>query len=78
MSDSPIRSREEHLQWCKQRALAYVDAGELNEALASMCSDLRKHPETETHLAIGLGVLLAAGGHLSTKEEMRKFIKGFN
>lgn len=39
-------NRDEHVAWCKTRALAYVDAGDLNNAFASMCSDLRKHPDT--------------------------------
>jgi hypothetical protein len=69
---------DEHLQWCKDRANQYVDAGELTNALASMVSDLRKHPELEDHAAIGLGVLLKMAGHLDTAEEMRKFINGFN
>ncbi|MFY9457669.1 MAG: hypothetical protein WAP23_01945 [Candidatus Spechtbacterales bacterium] len=43
-----------------------------------MCSDLGKHPETAGHLAIELGMMLLMGGHLDSKEEMRKFIEGFN
>jgi len=40
-------TRAEHLAWCKERALAYVEQGDLNNAFASLISDLRKHPETE-------------------------------
>lgn len=40
-------TREEHLEWCRQRALEYVDADDPVQAYASMSSDLRKHPETE-------------------------------
>ena len=72
------RTRAEHVAWCKQRALAYVDAGEMNNALASMGSDLNKHPETANHPAIMLGVMLLAGGHLSTASEMRRHIEGYN
>jgi hypothetical protein len=39
-------TREEHLAWCKQRALEYVDRGELLNAVTSMLNDLGKHPET--------------------------------
>ena len=39
-------TREEHLEWCKQRAREYLDRGELAEAVASMGSDMDKHPET--------------------------------
>lgn len=71
-------TREEHLAWCKQRALEYVDHGDLTNAWASMASDLTKHPETEKHAAITLGTMMLMSGHLSTAPEMRKFINGFN
>jgi hypothetical protein len=38
--------RNKHLTWCKRRALEYVDQGDLASAVASMSSDLSKHPET--------------------------------
>jgi hypothetical protein len=39
-------ARAEHLAWCKARAFEYVDRGELANAVASMASDLTKHPDT--------------------------------
>lgn len=36
-------TRSEHLAWAKQRALEYVDAGDLRSAVALMGSDLQKH-----------------------------------
>ena len=42
-------TRDEHLAWCKQRALEYADRGDTTNAVASMMSDLGKHPETENH-----------------------------
>ena len=71
-------TRAEHLQWCKDRALEYVDAGDLSQAWVSMASDLKKHPKTANHSAIELGFILAFAGHLSSSHEMRKFILGFN
>ncbi|MEE9117026.1 MAG: hypothetical protein V3U02_00345 [Calditrichia bacterium] len=71
-------TREEHMVWAKGRALGYVDAGDNNNAWASMCSDLNKHPETQNHPAIGLGMTLKMSGGLSSTLEMRKFIEGFN
>lgn len=73
-------SRAEHLAWCKARAMAYVDAGDFTQAFASMCSDLRKHPETEAHCATTnlLGFELLAGGHLDSRVEMTKWIQGYN
>jgi hypothetical protein len=40
-----VRDREEHLEWCKKRALEYLDRGEVANAIASMGSDLRKHED---------------------------------
>jgi len=71
-------TRQEHINWCKQRALEYVEAGDFSQAYSSMVSDLRKHPETENHAAIELGMMMLITGHLNTKNEMRKFIEGFN
>lgn len=74
----PYMTRAEHLAWCKQRAIQELDSGDVSNAYASMASDLSKHPETEGHSAIQLGMMLMMGGHLSSKEEMRRFIDGFN
>jgi len=71
-------TRAEHLEWCKERALEYVRQGDINQAFASIGSDLRKHTETENHLGIELGFQLLMAGHLNTTEKMRKFIEGFN
>lgn len=71
-------TRAEHLAWCKERALQYVDEGDLTNAYASMASDMGKHEETRDHPAIGLGMMLMVTGDLSTPDEMRKFIEGFN
>lgn len=71
-------NRQEHIEWCKQRAMEYVDAGDIDNAFASMASDLGKHPETSGHVAISLGMQMIMGGMISTPEEMRKFIDGFN
>jgi len=76
--ESATISRQEHLDWCKKRALEYVDAGDLPQAFASMGSDLGKHDETSNHIGMELGMMLLMGGHLSTPEKMRKFIEGFN
>jgi hypothetical protein len=38
--------RAEHLQWCKDRALEYVELGDSHNAIASMLSDLNRHPHT--------------------------------
>lgn len=71
-------TRQQHLEWCKKRALEYCDMGDVNQAFASMGSDLEKHPETANHPAIQIGMMLLMNGHLSTPQAMRKFIEGFN
>lgn len=71
-------TRAEHLQWCKDRALDYVERGELTQALASMTSDLQKHPETAGHAGSQLGLGLMMTGDLSTGQQMREYINGFN
>lgn len=72
------QTRAEHLQWCKDRALEYADKGDLKNAMASMISDLRKYPETSSHSAIELGVMLLMAGQLNTQYQMKDFIEGFN
>lgn len=71
-------TRSEHLAWCKQRALEYVDIGDLDQAMASMLSDLGKHKETANHVGKDLFVLERMSGRLTTPREVRKFIEGFN
>ena len=72
-------TREEHLQWCKDRAIEILKTGGTpGEAYASFCSDMGKHKETADHSAIELGLMLMLGGHNDTPDAMEKFINGFN
>ena len=71
-------TRAEHLAWCKQRALEYVDQGDLKNAFASMASDLNKHEETRDHGGMQLGIMMLMTGQLERRETMRRFIEGFN
>ncbi len=69
--------RQEHLNWCKQRALKYLDNNDVENAVTSMLSDLGKHDETKdigTKLA-GLGMM-----HIMNRDARgaRSFIEGFN
>lgn len=69
------KTREEHLAWCKERALKYVDEGELISAVSSMMSDLNKHPETKGNWS------LMVLGMMAVKEDataVRRWIEGFN
>jgi len=71
-------NRAEHVAWCKERALEYVAMGDLQNAFASMASDMQKHPETANLTVQTLGFSLMASGHLDTPEKMRTWIEGFN
>lgn len=71
-------TRAEHLQWCKDRALEYVDRGDTRNALASMFSDLGKHPETRGHAGIELGMRLLIAQLLNEPAKVREFINGIN
>lgn len=77
-------TRQEHMQWCKDRALEYVAQGDFDQALASMVSDLGKHADTKGSVQIGamLGFAeVAAAKKLPGphgKSRMKKFIEGFN
>jgi len=71
-------TRQEHLEWCKTRALEYVDSGDFQGAITSMMSDLGKHDETQGHAGIQRSVGLMMIGQLSSAEEVRRFIEGLN
>lgn len=71
-------TRKEHMNWCKKRALEYVERGDLENAWLSIVSDLGKHPETASHPAIQLGFMLKISGKLNSREDMKKFIEDFN
>lgn len=72
-------TREEHLAWTKERALEYVAAGDLQNAVASMASDLVKHEAWRDSLAMSLlildAVLFAIPDGASA---VRRWIEGFN
>jgi len=48
------------------------------QAVTSMLSDIRKHPETDSPALQQLGAGLLMIGKLRTVAEARKFIEGFN
>jgi hypothetical protein len=71
-------TREEHLQWCKDRAMEYVKAGNLVNAVASMMDDLTKHPETQEGPALAtVGLFAALQAYQGDKDAVRRYILGF-
>ena len=73
-----MEKRSEHLEWCKQRANEYVEQNDLQQAFASFFSDMRRHDETKNHMGLDLGLTLLMGNHLSTQQQMKTWINGFN
>lgn len=66
-------NRKDYMQWCKKRAHDYLARGDVKSAVASMCSDLGKHPETDNlqRMAVMMGM------SIKTTEEAQSFIDGF-
>jgi hypothetical protein len=71
-------TRSEHLRWAKDRALEYAAQGDTANAVASLMSDLDKHPETAGHPGIELMVMMAMTGEFERPGRLREFIEGFN
>ncbi len=72
--------RNEHLAWCKNKALAEIGEGTptlIRNALDTFIAELIKHPDTQHHIAITTGTLMLAGDMLTTKAEMEEFINSF-
>jgi hypothetical protein len=71
-----MRTRDEHLSWAKKRALEYLDKGDVNNAIASMGSDLMKHDELAQISAamtpMGLFIILQ-----NDPTQARRWIEGF-
>ena len=73
-----MATRDEHVAWCKGRALEYVDAGDLTQAVASMASDLKAHPDTDNPALDGLeriGMMHATDGD---KAAVQRWIERFH
>jgi len=76
VKQSGYGSRLEHMAWCKKRALEYLPH-DPSQAVASMMSDLNKHPETggEVYRMLGLaGMMELQKG----SEAVRRWVEGFN
>lgn len=72
-------TRDEHLKWCKDRAMEYVRRGELLEGVTSMMSDMDKNPETKLGPATSaLGIQAALSATRGDRDFVERFILGFN
>ncbi len=78
MDSEELVRREEHLQFCKDRALKILeDGGKPDDAWASFLSDMNNDDTTRNHSALELGMMLIMGGHLSTSAAMKKHIEEY-
>lgn len=71
-------TRAEHLAFCKQRALEYVELGDLINAVGSMFSDLGKHDETIGCVSPELATEGMTFAALNDADNVRRWIGGFN
>lgn len=69
-----MTTRQEHLKWCKERAMEYVNAGDIQQGVTSMLSDLNKHPETQGSVGVGVMISLA----VRDLDSAKRFVEGFN
>jgi hypothetical protein len=71
-------TRDEHLALSKARALEFIDAGDLVNAVSSLGSDLRKHEDTNNPALSGLvaiGMMYVMDGD---REAVRRWIEEFD
>ena len=69
-----MKTRAEHLDWCKQRARECCERGDMLGALHSMGRDLEKHPDTKGHPWIHLWLSSPKPHTISNKADVLKFI----
>ena len=70
------RTRQEHMRWCKDRAHKYIKAGNGQEAITSMLSDLRKHEGTAPSVQIAFSLMMMTNP--KDMDAVREFVDGFN
>ena len=68
-------TRDEHVEWCKQRAREYLDRGDAVNAVASMLTDMSDHPECHVDLFLTQAGLMAARD--GDVQAARRFVEGF-
>lgn len=72
-----MENRAEHLQWCKKRAIEYLNQNDIQQAAASFMSDMRKNEDTAKSMSFGDSLIMMELMN-PNKESMRRCINGFN
>lgn len=70
-------TREEHIAWCKKRALEYWTHGDLPMAVTSMMSDMSKHEDTKNHAGLEIGKMMFGSPMMYDRTFVLRFIEGF-
>jgi hypothetical protein len=76
-------TRQEHIKWCKERAIAELNFYGNNpegykNAIVSMMSDIRKHPETNSEALVSLCGMQLMILQTMNRQKVIDFINGFN
>lgn len=70
-----MKTREDHLQWSKDAAMAHWRAGNVRDAVATMVGRLKQHPELKYHDSLmALGIIYVMQ---EDYEGVRRWIEGF-
>ena len=72
-----MKTRAEHLAWCKQRALEALNRGDAQEAVTSMISDLGKHDDTSSSVELA-GMMGMMELMNPRPDSIRRHIEGLN
>jgi len=77
-------TREEHLKWCKERAIAEYDyytktdpESAIRNGITSIMSDMTKHSETKSAAIQSLCVMQLMTKPNMSRQEFINFINGF-
>ncbi len=68
----------EHLAWCKEQALEFLDRGECGQAVLLFVAEMDKHPETRLHKFLSPFFNSWLDGFLPRASQIRDHIEGFN
>lgn len=71
-----MRTRDEHLEWCKERARWDLDRGNVADAIATMCTCLEQHPDF-VGIAEKMGPLAIYYALRNDIEDAKRFVEGF-
>lgn len=68
-------SKDQHIKWCRERALRMLGCQRPLMVLTELLSNLRSHPETRNHAAIDAAHKLLVQGKLRSKESVQYFVE---